>query len=62
MSRAKLNLIGVDYGREMSVAVVARWNDDGSLSILDVVEGKGLDEFDHIGEANEMVQPEREGR
>lgn len=37
--------IGVDYGPKRSVAVVMERNADGSWTIHDEIEGKGLDEL-----------------
>lgn len=39
-----LTVIGVDYGTEASTAAVMRRNEDGSWTLLELVEGKGLDE------------------
>lgn len=38
--------IGVDYGAKASVAVTWQDSADGSITVLDEVEGKGLDEID----------------
>lgn len=40
-----LTIIGVDYGAESSVAVVMQRHADGSFTVLDCVEGKGLDDL-----------------
>lgn len=40
-----LVVIGVDYGASKSIAVVMERNADGSWTILEEVEGRGLDEL-----------------
>lgn len=41
-----LAIIGCDYGAKSSVAVVMKCHADGSFTVLDQVEGKGLGDLD----------------
>lgn len=41
-----LTIIGCDYGAKSSIAIVMRANADGSFTVIEEVEGKGLDDLD----------------